>query len=110
HEARLGEVVRVDLGRDAQRLARHADVAQRRADLGLVAVHLRGVEGAVADVHRIAQRLPQHLALQRQGAEGALVSLLEVDVHDGSLTAIWTLLIRWALTNASIASAMRSSG
>ena len=55
------------------------------AGVGLVAVHLRGVEGAVAGLKRGRNRVLQHLPLEGIGAEGPLVRFLEADVHGSSV-------------------------
>jgi hypothetical protein len=47
-----GKIVRMDFGRYTEFVARNADFRQRRADICFVAVHLRGVEGAISGIGR----------------------------------------------------------
>ena len=81
HEQRFGEIVGMHLGRDAELLARQAGGGERGAGFDLVAIHLRGVDGAVADIQCGLDRLERCVAGQWIGSERALVGSLKVDVH-----------------------------
>ncbi len=81
-ELRLVEIGDVHLGGDAEILAGKPGGLERGAGLGFVAVHLRGVESAVADLGRRLNGIVQLLAIQWKRAEAALVCLLEIDRHD----------------------------
>ena len=66
----LGFVVGVvDLRRDEQVLASDSRGLERRPDLGLVAVHLGGVDMAVADLEGAAHRVVRVLGRDLVGAE-----------------------------------------
>lgn len=58
-----------DLGGDKQVAAVDARLGNRLAHLRLVAVDLRGIDGAVTDVERIAHRVDRDLLLQAEGAD-----------------------------------------
>ena len=79
----FAEIVGMHLGGDAKVAARDPGGLERVAGVCLVSVHLRGVEGAVADLGRCLDRQPGLVPGQGKSAEGALVGLLEVDVHRG---------------------------
>ena len=81
HEIRLGEIVGPDLGGDAQICTGDATCLQRRPGIGLVAIPLCRVKGAVADLDRRMNGLGQDFALERERAKAALISLLKTDVH-----------------------------
>ena len=59
----------VDLRRDEQVLARDSRCLERRPDLGLVAVHLSGVDVAVPDLEGAAHRVVGVLGCDLVGAE-----------------------------------------
>ena len=59
----------VDLCRDEQVLARDARCLERRPDLGLVAVHLSGVDMTVPDLEGAAHRVVRVLGRDLVGAE-----------------------------------------
>ena len=66
----LGLVVGVvDLGRDEQVLARDSRCLERGPDLGLVAVHLSGIDMAVPDFEGAAHRVVRVLGRDLVGAE-----------------------------------------
>ena len=59
----------VDLRRDEQVLTRDARCLERRPDLGLVAVHLSGVDMTVPDLEGAAHRVVRVLGRDLVGAE-----------------------------------------
>ena len=59
----------VDLRRDEQVLARDARRLERRPDLGLVAVHLSGVDMTVPDLKGAAHRVVRVLGRDLVGTE-----------------------------------------
>ena len=75
------EIVGVDLRRDAQLIAGNTGRLQGLAGFGFVAIHLGGVEGAIADFGRRQNGVSGHVAFQRTGADCALVGILKIDVH-----------------------------
>ena len=81
HEPVLPKIFRVHLGRDAEIIACDAGGFQRLAGLGLVSVHLRGIESAVADLYGGQDRFPCQVASQRESAECAQKVFLEIEVH-----------------------------
>ncbi|KAG0749133.1 hypothetical protein G6F24_015282 [Rhizopus arrhizus] len=57
------------LGGQVQIVARHTRFGDGLADFGFIAIDLRGVDGAVADLQRVAHRVDHGLVLQAEGAE-----------------------------------------
>ncbi|MNL34385.1 hypothetical protein D3C87_1563560 [compost metagenome] len=68
----LRHVGHPDFRGDEQVCARHAGFCDGLADLGFVFVDLRGVDGAVADVQRVAHGINDDLALQAECADAEL--------------------------------------
>ncbi|MCY1537293.1 hypothetical protein D9M68_727820 [compost metagenome] len=69
HELVARQVVGPDLGGDEQLGARHAALGDSLADLGFVAVDLRGVDQAVAQVDAVPDRVDHDLVLEPEGAQ-----------------------------------------
>ena len=74
-QLRTAEVFGPDLGGQKQPLARHAAVGNGLADLGLVAIDLRRIDGAVADFERIAHRVDHGRAGQAEGTQAQVGNL-----------------------------------
>ncbi|MNS70735.1 hypothetical protein D3C72_1040830 [compost metagenome] len=68
----LRHVGHPDFRGDEQVCARHAGFGDGLADLGFVFVDLRGVDGAVADVQRVAHGINDNLALQAERADAEM--------------------------------------
>ncbi len=58
-----------DLGGQVDLIARHTGVGNGLADLGFIAVDLCGIDGAVADIQRVAHGVDHGLVFEAEGAE-----------------------------------------
>ncbi|MCY1545272.1 hypothetical protein D9M68_812070 [compost metagenome] len=65
----LGVVVHPDLGGEEQLGTGDAAFGDGLADVGLVAVDLRGVDGAIAQLQCVTYRIDEGLAGQAEGTE-----------------------------------------
>ena len=64
-----GVVVDPDLGGEEQLGTRYAALGDRAADIRLVAVDLRGIDGAITQLEGAAHRVDDDLAGEAEGAE-----------------------------------------
>ncbi|MNL61195.1 hypothetical protein D3C87_1850860 [compost metagenome] len=69
HKLAGGVVRRPDLGGHKQFIALHAGLGDSLADVGLVAVDLCRIDGAIAQVQRVAHRIDHGLAGQAESPD-----------------------------------------
>ncbi|MNE58462.1 hypothetical protein D3C80_1534940 [compost metagenome] len=83
-QLRRPQVLGPDLGGQEQLLTRHAAVGNGLADLGLVAIDLRRIDGAKADFQRIAHGVDHGVAGEAESAQ-AQIGDVEGSRHGSSV-------------------------